>query len=535
MNDFLSIKIECPEDLEITINESEGENFEEQFEIIQDSTNKKESNICENSEKVAEIQDYSTDLQILTHTSQLKRRAISPIFSEVLTDQITENSEKPTKKCQKDYQNLTKTDKNSNFKPQKQKKDKIQRSSDKNAEKIDEVQSDDPQESEIHCKIIETSPIPKSTRIQSTTPDTSISHNDTIDSSIQQPKDNNKSNNRKLGQQKELNRLRIHGRTSNYFSTIDQLPKERESRRKAIAMSKLMADVINQNEEIVRKSKRQSDVGPRNQSKNEQNSDKFVRNSKSYSKYDEKFVKNSSNLPQTGSNLLLNPANFMQDLDKFQSKSPNTLKLQSCIPQSPLKSTIKLEPISPLKLATSSEKVTIKVDPTENEEPNVFECNRCQRTFPTYISIRNHNSRVHKTKVKYLRRHYKSEINFHKCKFCGQTLTLHGLKLHQKRIQKFGTCFKKVCPFCHDPLTKSLNEHIKEQHPIDGTCCRFCFKKYESWIVCKRHITRKHVAEYAEWKAEMKKKKKKFLGLSNQEEDQVYFHEVMINNLNVSE
>ena len=528
MNNFISIKIECPEDLQITINESEDENFEEQFEIIQDSTNNKESNICENSEIVAEIQGYSTDLQKF-HTSQLKRRAISPIFSEVLTNQITENSEKPTKKCQKDYQNLTKTDKNSNFKPQKQKKDKNQRSSDKNVEKIDKVQSDDPQESEIHCRIIEISPIPKSSSIQSTTPDTSISYDDIIDSSIQQSKDSNKSNYRKLSQQIELNRLRIHGRTSNYFSSIDQLPKERKTRRKAITMSKLMTN---------RKNTRQLDVGPRNVSENEQNFVNFGRNTKSYSKNDEKFGKSLRNLSQTGSNLLLNPASFMQNFDKLQSESPNTPKLQSCIPQSPLKSTIKLEPISPLKLFTSPEKVTIKVDPTEIGEINYFECTRCQRTFSSALAIQIHNSKIHprsyiKTKLSFRSKSKSKE--FHKCKFCGQTLTLNVLKLHQKRIEKFGTCFRKVCPFCHEPLTKALNEHIKEQHPIEGTCCRFCLKKFKNWIACKRHIAKKHVAEYAKWKVEMKKKKKQLLeskGLP--EEDQDYSHELMVDNLNVS-
>jgi len=494
MNNFLSIKIECPKDLEITINESEDENFEEQFEIIQDDNSEQASKIHENGIKI-EIQDNSTDLHDVkkTATSQLKRRALSP---KVLTDRITENSEKSTKKCRKDY-------KNSNDEPQKQKKDENSKISDENTGKIDEILSNDPQESQIS----------KSTRIQSTTPDTSISHDDTIESNHQQPKDTNKSNYRKLLQQKELNRLRIHGRTSNYFSSIDQLPKERESRRKAIAMS-------------------------RNVSKNEQNSDKFVRNSKSYSKYDEKFVKSLTNLPQTGSNLLLNPANFMQNLDKFQSKSPNTPKLQSYIPQSPHKSTIKLESVSPLKLFASSEKVTIKIDPTEIEEQDVFECTRCQRTFSSALAIQIHNSKIHprsyiKTKLSF---HSKSKSKeFHKCEFCTQTLTLNVLKLHQKRIEKFGTCFRKVCPFCHEPLTKSLDEHIKELHPIEGSYCRFCFKKYENWIVCKRHITRKHVVEYAKWKAEMKKENKQFLASKGQEVDQDYFHEVMINNLNVSE
>jgi uncharacterized C2H2 Zn-finger protein len=197
----------------------------------------------------------------------------------------------------------------------------------------------------------------------------------------------------------------------------------------------------------------------------------------------------------------------------------------------------KSEPLTPQKPFGITEEVTIKIDPAEIVNPNIFECSRCQQTFTSAKSIQVHNNKKHRRSSLNTKNSNKSK-EFQKCQFCDSILTFNVFKIHQKRIETIGTCFRKVCPFCHEPLTKPMDKHIKEQHKIESTCCRFCDKKFDNWNICRKHVARQHKVQYAEWREQMKKDRKEFLESIDQkqveEENQDYFHEVMVDNFKFS-
>ncbi|CAG9810131.1 unnamed protein product [Chironomus riparius] len=565
MDGFDSIKIEIPENFHITLIEPEDDEFEQQFEIIQDDNSGLESKID-------------------NHRSGLK--AVE-----------TANSKK------------------SNGYDVKKRR----------------AMSEDEDDHKSGSKSIKTPSTIRKTSIKLTTPDTSASQDEIISEQLQ--------NTKKPNQFKtELNRLKIHGRPSDYFSSFSQLPKDREARRKAASTSKLIADIINQNEELdvfggiksikseishrnVPKTKfvRKSDNFIRNSENDGRNSiflDRFAQNSvelasnstfsvrnsfnlnpkaSTLGSTESKIKKSATNLDQNvsevsnnvkilrnsqenskispASKMLINPANFIKNSPNFNKTLPKKLQGSSKNPQNCVNLTlpsfkeptgtshslnqtsqphskpssqaaaqtqeskrpIKEEPISPQKQFASPEKMTIKIDPTEFEQPRVFNCNRCRRTFGSIKSLENHKYRVHSNLSSFVKNVNKIK-KYKECQFCGATVTLPVVKLHEKRKQKFGTCHNKICPICHEPLIKLLDEHMKEQHPKVRNFCIFCGKKLKTWVTCLYHMKNNHGTEYAEWRAALRKNgEKKFAEASAKDVEQDYFHEVIVNHLNLNE
>ncbi|XP_070505792.1 uncharacterized protein [Chironomus tepperi] len=506
MDEFLSVKIEIPDNFDITLIEPQDDDYTPQFEVIE-SENLEQASTNDINENGIEVGPHA-GLHNTKSAQQAgrKRRKISKTTKLENCDKSSTDPE--------NYPNSV---------PEIGPKDCI---ADKNFKTMLEGQ----QVSQVYSNNIEATPV-------SNNPN---NHSSTQDSIAPAKKQRRK---RSL-----LNELQIHGRTSNYFTDIDQLPKERETRRKAMTTSKLMTNIFNQNEEfngISEQSVRRSrDVNMRNYENYDKASRRsgILNNFSEFSPFLDSFAQTSANLASNSNENVQNSAtngqyfgkqmeNWNENSQHLQSPSSKLHKVTSNIQHS----SIKLEPISPQKSFTSPEKVTIKIDPIKYEESTVFECNICHRTFSSYSSIKQHKNMSHRKKITYFTQIKNAKKSVHTCPCCKTTVTYPVLKLHQKRINQFGNCRQKLCPICHEPLEKGHYQHMKERHLNVLESCKFCNLNFtkKSWENVKNHMMHNHAVQFKKWKMRLKYEEKQVLELRNRAEEPNDFHDVIVNNFNI--